>query len=107
MRFYHCSAVPVTFNQKLKNQEAPEEGNVTLRCELSKSGVSVEWLKGEELLREGERYQMKQEGRTAEMVIRNVVLQDAGEYSCVTACNVRTAAYIKVRGMVFAHFSTY
>uniref|UniRef100_A0AAZ3PE78 Ig-like domain-containing protein n=1 Tax=Oncorhynchus tshawytscha TaxID=74940 RepID=A0AAZ3PE78_ONCTS len=63
--------------------QAPEEGNVTLRCELSKSGVSVEWLKGEELLREGKRYQMKQEGRTAEMVIRNVVLQDAGEYSCV------------------------
>eukprot|EP00063_Salmo_salar_P030140 XP_014004975.1 PREDICTED: obscurin-like isoform X1 [Salmo salar] len=93
------TAVPVTFNQKLKNQEAPEEGNVTLRCELSKSGVSVEWLKGEELLREGERYQMKQEGRTAEMVIRNVVLQDAGEYSCVTACNVRTAAYIKVRAL--------
>ncbi|XP_042178904.1 obscurin-like isoform X2 [Oncorhynchus tshawytscha] len=93
------TAVPVTFKQKLKNQEAPEEGNVTLRCELSKSGVSVEWLKGEELLREGKRYQMKQEGRTAEMVIRNVVLQDAGEYSCVTACNVRTAADIKVRAL--------
>ncbi|XP_052331265.1 obscurin-like isoform X2 [Oncorhynchus keta] len=93
------TAVPVTFKQKLKNQEAPEEGNVMLRCELSKSGVSVEWLKGEELLREGKRYQMKQEGRTAEMVIRNVVLQDAGEYSCVTACNVRTAADIKVRAL--------
>ncbi|XP_064808890.1 obscurin-like [Oncorhynchus masou masou] len=93
------TAVPVTFKQKLKNQEAPEEGNVTLRCELSKSGVSVEWLKGEELLREGKRYQMKQEGRTAEMVIWNVVLQDAGEYSCVTACNVRTAADIKVRAL--------
>nr|XP_029490911.1 obscurin-like [Oncorhynchus nerka] len=93
------TAVPVTFKQKLKNQEAPEEGNVMLRCELSKSGVSVEWLKGEELLREGKRYQMKQEGRTAEMVIRNVVLQDVGEYSCVTACNVRTAADIKVRAL--------
>ncbi|CAB1314267.1 unnamed protein product [Coregonus sp. 'balchen'] len=93
------TAVPVTFKQKLKNQEALEEGSVTLRCELSKSGVSVEWLKGEELLREGERYQMKQEGKTAEMVIRNVVLQDAGEYSCVTACNVKTTADIKVRAL--------
>uniref|UniRef100_A0A8C7M392 Ig-like domain-containing protein n=1 Tax=Oncorhynchus kisutch TaxID=8019 RepID=A0A8C7M392_ONCKI len=62
---------------------ALEEGSVTLRCELSKSGVPVVWLKGGELLREGERHQMKQEGRTVEMVIRNAVLQDAGEYSCV------------------------
>lgn len=99
MGLYHSSAIPVTFKQKLKNQEALEEGSVTLRCELSKPGVPVVWLKGEELLREGERHQMKQEGRTVEMVIRNVVLQDAGEYSCVTACNVKTAADIKVRGM--------
>ncbi|CAB1324596.1 unnamed protein product, partial [Coregonus sp. 'balchen'] len=93
------TAMPVTFKQKLKNQEALEEGSVMLRCELSKSGVPVVWLKGEELLREGERHQMKQEGRTVEMVIRNVVLQDAGEYSCVTACNIKTAADIKVRAL--------
>lgn len=99
MGLYHSSAIPATFKQTLKNQEALEEGSVTLRCELSKSGVSVVWLKGEELLREGERHQMKQEGRTVEMVIRNAVLQDAGEYSCVTACNVKTTADIKVRGM--------
>ncbi|XP_052382987.1 obscurin isoform X24 [Oncorhynchus keta] len=93
------TAIPATFKQTLKNQEAPEEGSVTLRCELSKSGVPVVWLKGEELLREGERHQMKQEGRTVEMVIRNAVLQDAGEYSCVTACNVKTTADIKVRAL--------
>ncbi|XP_071011211.1 obscurin [Oncorhynchus clarkii lewisi] len=93
------TAIPATFKQTLKNQEALEEGSVTLRCELSKSGVSVVWLKGEELLREGERHQMKQEGRTVEMVIRNAVLQDAGEYSCVTACNVKTTADIKVRAL--------
>nr|XP_029489197.1 obscurin-like [Oncorhynchus nerka] len=93
------TAIPATFKQTLKNQEALEEGSVTLRCELSKSGVPVVWLKGEELLREGERHQMKQEGRTVEMVIRSAVLQDAGEYSCVTACNVKTTADIKVRAL--------
>ncbi|XP_038858991.1 obscurin [Salvelinus namaycush] len=93
------TAIPVTFKQKLKNQEALEEGSVTLRCELSKPGVPVVWLRGEELLREGERHHMKQEGRTVEMVIGKVVLQDAGEYSCVTACNVKTAADIKVRAL--------
>uniref|UniRef100_A0A6Q2YG54 Ig-like domain-containing protein n=1 Tax=Esox lucius TaxID=8010 RepID=A0A6Q2YG54_ESOLU len=60
-----------------------EDGTVTLHCEISKPGVPVEWLKGGELLREGQKHQMRQEGRTSELVIRSVVLQDAGEYSCV------------------------
>uniref|UniRef100_A0A3P9B0V5 Ig-like domain-containing protein n=1 Tax=Maylandia zebra TaxID=106582 RepID=A0A3P9B0V5_9CICH len=74
--------IPVTFKQKLKNQEAVEEGCVTLRCELSKAGVPVEWRKDAQLVKEGEKIQTKQEGRVAEMLIRNVTLADSGEYSC-------------------------
>uniref|UniRef100_A0A3P8YF19 Ig-like domain-containing protein n=1 Tax=Esox lucius TaxID=8010 RepID=A0A3P8YF19_ESOLU len=80
---YYSPAIPVTFKHKLKNQEVLEDGTVTLHCEISKPGVPVEWLKGGELLREGQKHQMRQEGRTSELVIRSVVLQDAGEYSCV------------------------
>uniref|UniRef100_A0A3Q2W896 Ig-like domain-containing protein n=1 Tax=Haplochromis burtoni TaxID=8153 RepID=A0A3Q2W896_HAPBU len=79
---YHSLAIPVTFKQKLKNQEAVEEGCVTLRCELSKAGVPVEWRKDAQLVKEGEKIQIKQEGRVAEMLIRNVTLADSGEYSC-------------------------
>ncbi|KAL1023125.1 hypothetical protein UPYG_G00036690 [Umbra pygmaea] len=93
------TAIPVTFKHKLKSQDVEEEGSVTLRCELSKSGVPVEWLKGGELLREGERHHMNQEGRTAEMLIRNVLLQDAGVYCCVAASHVKTTANIKVRAL--------
>lgn len=92
----------MTFKQKLKNQEAVEEGSVTLRCELSKAGVPVEWRKDAQLLKEGEKYQMKQEGRTAEMLIRNLTLRDLGEYSCFVG-TVVTSADIKVRGMF--HYS--
>uniref|UniRef100_A0A669DE63 Ig-like domain-containing protein n=2 Tax=Oreochromis TaxID=8139 RepID=A0A669DE63_ORENI len=67
---------------KLKNQEAVEEGCVTLRCELSKAGVPVEWRKEAHLVKEGEKIQIKQEGRVVEMLIRNVTLADSGEYSC-------------------------
>lgn len=98
---YHSSAIPVTFKQKLKNQEAVEEGSVTLRCELSKSGVPVEWRKDAQLLKEGEKYQIKQEGRGAEVLIRNLTLKDAGEYCCCVGSLV-TSADIKVRGM--AHY---
>ncbi|XP_032381171.1 obscurin [Etheostoma spectabile] len=92
------TAIPVTFKQKLKNQEAVEEGSVILRCELSKPGVPVEWRKNAQLLKEGEKYQMKQEGRMAEMLIRNLTLSDLGEYSCFVGTAV-TSADIKVRAV--------
>lgn len=93
----HSSAIPVTFKQKLKNQEVVEEGSVTLRCELSKAGVPVEWRKDAQLLKEGDKYQMKQEGRVAEIMIKNLTLTDAAEYSCFVG-TVVTSADIKVRG---------
>ncbi|KAM3876175.1 obscurin [Diretmus argenteus] len=92
------TAIPVTFKQKLKNQEAVEEGSVTLRCELSKPGVPLEWRKDAKLLKDGVKYQMKQDGRVAEMLIRNVALLDAGEYSCFVG-TVVTSADIKVRAL--------
>ncbi|KAM6963087.1 obscurin [Aplochiton taeniatus] len=92
------TATPVTFKHKLKRQEAVEEGSVTLRCELSKAGVPVEWRKGAQLLRQGARHGMKQEGRLVELVITQLVLQDAGDYSC-SAGNVSTSAEIKVRAL--------
>ncbi|XP_026201009.1 obscurin isoform X5 [Anabas testudineus] len=90
--------IPVTFKQKLKNQEAVEEGSVTLRCELSKPGVPVEWRKDAQLLKEGEKCHIKQEGRVAEMLIRNLTLKDAGEYCCSVG-SVVTSADIKVRAL--------
>ncbi|CAL9696167.1 unnamed protein product [Knipowitschia caucasica] len=90
------TAIPVIFKQKLKNQEVVEEGNMTLRCELSKSGAVVEWRKEAQLLISGQKYQMRQEGRVAEMVINDLTLKDGGEYSCSVG-NVVTKAVIKVR----------
>lgn len=95
--FIAPSAIPITFKQKLRNQEVVEEGSLTLRCELSKAGVPVEWRKEAQLLREGEKYQMRQEGRAAEMTIRGVTLADGGEYSCSVGM-AATSAEIKVRG---------
>ncbi|XP_014826220.1 PREDICTED: obscurin-like isoform X6 [Poecilia mexicana] len=92
------TAIPVIFKQKLKNQEAVEDGCLTLRCELSKPGQAIEWRRDAQLLKDGEKYQMKQEGRAAEMLIRTVTLADAGEYSCCAGTAV-TSADIKVRAL--------
>ncbi|XP_054644774.1 obscurin isoform X2 [Dunckerocampus dactyliophorus] len=92
------TAIPVAFKQKLKNQEVVEESGVTLHCELSKPGVPVEWRKDAQLLRDGGRYQLKQEGRVCTALIGHVTLQDAGEYSCSVGTAV-TSADIKVRAL--------
>ncbi|XP_052383027.1 obscurin isoform X42 [Oncorhynchus keta] len=94
-------AVPATFKVGLKNQEAPEEGSITLHCELSKAGVSVEWWRGETELSQdlsGGKYQMKLEGKIAEMTITNVQPEDIGKYSCVTG-DQKTTAEVKVQAL--------
>lgn len=70
---------------------------MTLRCELSKAGVPVEWRKEAQLLKEGDKYQMRQEGRVAELTIRGVILADGGEYNCSVGMTA-TSAEVKVRG---------
>ncbi|XP_042075779.1 obscurin isoform X19 [Haplochromis burtoni] len=95
-------AKPVTFKQKLESLEAEEGGSVTLRCELSKVGVPVEWRKGTQVLKSGERYQMKQKASMNELVIEKVVPEDSGDYSCVCGDQKTTASLnIKAAPVVF------
>lgn len=75
-----------------------QEGNgVTLSCELSKPGVPVQWKKGEDLLSNGEKYQMKQNGSVQELLIRKSLPEDSGTYSCVCD-DVKTTATVAITG---------
>ncbi|KAJ8403241.1 hypothetical protein AAFF_G00354580 [Aldrovandia affinis] len=94
----NVKAVPVTFKQELKTQDAVEGGSVTLHCELSKPGVLVEWKKAGMVLKCGEKYQMKQKATLSELLVRNVQPEDSGVYSCV--CGVqKTKANLKVNAL--------
>ncbi len=84
----------MTFKQKLESQEAEEGTSVTLRCEISKPGVPVEWKKGTEVLKSGEKYQMKQTATVNELLINKVLPEDSGEYSCVCGDQKTTASLI-------------
>ncbi|XP_046905387.1 obscurin isoform X3 [Hypomesus transpacificus] len=97
------TAIPLTFKMGLKNQEAPEGGNVTLCCELSKAGVPVLWWRGEEEISSGGRYQMMLEGKVAEMHIRNIQPEDVGEYSCIFG-DQKTTAEVNVRAAASVFF---
>ena len=87
----------MTFKQKLESQEAEEGASVTLRCEISKPGVSVEWKKGVQVLKAGEKYQMKQTASVNELQIAKVVPEDSGDYSCICG-DQKTTASLKIKG---------
>eukprot|EP00063_Salmo_salar_P021273 XP_013996108.1 PREDICTED: obscurin isoform X34 [Salmo salar] len=91
------NALPVTYKHKLESQEAGEGGSVTLHCELSKPGVPVEWRKGTQVLKSGEKYQMKQKESVSELLISKVVPEDSGDYSCVCG-DQKTIASLKIKG---------
>ncbi|NWW51203.1 OBSCN protein, partial [Pedionomus torquatus] len=69
-------ALPPLFKEELKNEEAEEGGEVTLRCELTKA-APVEWWKDQRVLQASEKYKMRQEGTKAELVIHEIAEEDA------------------------------
>ncbi|XP_016525187.1 obscurin isoform X10 [Poecilia formosa] len=91
-------AQPAIFKQKLEKQEAEEGASVTLQCELSKPGVSVQWKKGTQVLKSGEKYQMKQKASVNELIISKVVPEDSGDYSCVCG-DQKTTANLKIKAV--------
>lgn len=72
-----------------------EENSVTLSCELSKTGLPVEWRKGEQLLKNNFKYQIKNGNSILELTIKNVQAEDSGLYSCNYG-DVKTTANITI-----------
>lgn len=91
-------ALPATFQEMLKNQEKKEGETATLCCKLSKPVDGVQWKKGSEVLRAGKKYEMKLEEIRCELQIKNLEVEDNGEYSCVCG-DQKTSATLKVNGM--------
>ncbi|PKK31960.1 obscurin, cytoskeletal calmodulin and titin-interacting RhoGEF, transcript variant X2 [Columba livia] len=91
------NALPTRFKTELKNEEATEGGTATLQCELSRA-ASVEWKKKHKMLKPGEKYTMRQEGATAQLVIHGLEVKDAGEYTCVCG-EEKTTAVLTVHAL--------
>lgn len=91
------AAPPITFKTKLRNQQVEEESSVTLSCELSKPGLEVEWRRGQELLKNNFKYQIKSRSGVMELTIKNTQLADSGLYSC-SYRDVKTSANVNVTG---------
>lgn len=68
---------------------------MTLSCELSKPGLTVEWRKGQELLKNNFKYQIKNRNCIMELSIKNTQLDDSGLYSC-THGDTKTTANVTI-----------
>ncbi|NWR46634.1 OBSCN protein, partial [Regulus satrapa] len=68
--------LPVLFKEELKDEEAQEGASATLRCELTK-GAPVQWKIGPKVLKASDKYEMRQSGSTAELVIRDLEVKDS------------------------------
>lgn len=66
-----------------------------LSCELSKPGLAGEWRKGQELLKNNFKYQIKNRSSIMELTIKNTQLVDSGLYSCMYG-DIKTTANITV-----------
>lgn len=96
---FHSSALPVTFTKELESQTTKEGDSVTLCCELSKPGVSLEWRKGELGLCPCAKYEIRQMEHLNTLVIHDVDVEDAGCYTCDTGDHQSTAQ-LTVKGML-------
>lgn len=95
--FKFSLGAPVFFRKELKNQDAVEGDDITLRCELSKPAVCVEWRKGGMVLRPGKKFAMRQEGCIRDLCIQNLVPEDSGYYTCDAGDQLTTAS-VAVQG---------
>lgn len=66
-------------------------------CELSKPGAPVEWRKGRAILKPGEKYKMRLEGKLTKLEIINVEETDSGNYYCKTK-DAQSTAELTVQG---------
>lgn len=80
------------FHEELKNQDAIEGDDITLRCKLSKPAVRVEWRKGGMVLQPSKKYEMRQEGCVQKLCIWNLEPEDSGYYTCDAGDQLTTAS---------------
>ncbi|KAI7792382.1 putative obscurin-like [Triplophysa rosa] len=88
-------ALPVLFKMALHNLETEAEENAVFRCEFTKPGAKVTWRKNNNVVESSSKYELKQDGVVAVLIIYKLQRGDSGEYSCETEHD-RTSAKLTV-----------
>lgn len=88
---------PLQVSRHLDDEEAKENGSVTLSCAFAPSPRVVKWFKGRTALKSSNKYSMKREGKRAQLTVHGMTAMDAGQYHCM-AGGSQSTAHVKVEG---------
>ncbi|XP_028810796.1 obscurin-like protein 1a isoform X2 [Denticeps clupeoides] len=83
------------FVNPLFNAVAHKDGIVTLRCEVCKPKVDVQWLKDGMEIIPSRRFSIRADGHERSLTIHRLIKEDAGEYVCESKDD-RTSAHLTV-----------
>lgn len=86
------------FTKNLSNVEGTETDSVKLICEVSKPDADVTWYFGDQELPEGGRYEQMVDGKRRILLIRDLKMTDAGQYTCQLSPTVKTSGGLKING---------
>lgn len=75
-----------------------EGESVEFTCAVSKETFEVKWIRDGTELQEGDKYQMKSDGKRRSLCIKNCELKDEGGYVVVIG-ETRASAELTVLGM--------
>lgn len=84
------------FRDLLSVKAVPGE-DAELSCEVTKTDVTVRWLKDGRLIRHNPKYEMSVTKNLAKLVIRSATIRDSGDYCC-EADGVASRAKVEIRG---------
>ncbi|XP_053185047.1 titin-like [Scomber japonicus] len=84
------------FIKNLSNVEGAEMDSVKLICQVSKPSTDVTWSKGDKELPDGGRYDQIVDGKRRILLIQNLKMDDAGEYTCRLSPNITTSGNLKI-----------
>ena len=88
----------IVFTKELSDIELSQmKQKAVFECEISKSGLRLEWYKGERKLRSDDKYEIEAVGKTHRLVINDVVAEDVDEYKAVYE-KLSTAAKLSLAG---------
>lgn len=88
---------PVHIFRDLLNIKAVPGEDAELSCEITKTDVTIHWLKDGHLIRQSPKYEMSVVENQAKLVIRNATIRDSGDYCC-EADGVASRAKVEIRG---------
>lgn len=73
--------IEVDFATPLKDVTVPEKRQARFECVLNKEVPKIMWMKGSDILKSGEKYDLVTDGKKQILVINKSTFDDEGDYS--------------------------